>query len=70
MFDEETFGAAVARSKEITAVMIGNKIANCVQFTAQSKTTAQKSMARQNIGAAQISPTDSDGASTGMLITY
>lgn len=55
---------------DATSAVIGDEIANCVQFTAQSKTTAQKSTARQNIGAALISPTDSGGASTGMLITY
>lgn len=38
--------------------------------TAQSLTDAQKSQARQNIGAVQISPTDSGGSATGMLIIY
>lgn len=55
---------------DATTAVIGDEIANCVQFTAQSKTTAQKTTARQNIGAAQISPTDSSSSGTGMLIVY
>lgn len=36
----------------------------------QGLTVAEKVQARENIGAAQISPTDSGGSETGMLITY
>lgn len=37
---------------------------------AQSLTGAQKAQARENIGAAQVSPTDFNGSSTGMFIEY
>lgn len=37
---------------------------------AQSLTGAQKAQARENIGAAQVSPTDFNGSGTGMFIEY
>ena len=37
---------------------------------AQSLTDAQKSTARQNIGAAKISPVDSENSGSGMLVIY
>lgn len=37
---------------------------------AQSLAGAQKAQARENIGAAQVSPTDFNGSGTGMFIEY
>ena len=62
--------AAIDDMEEATAA--ANAAANkSVRYdTAQSLTGAEKAQALANIGAVQVSPTDSGGSGTGMLITY
>lgn len=64
----EEMEAAAEDAREAAAEAAASK---SVRYdSTQSLTDAQKSTARQNIGAAQISPTDASGSGTGMLIVY
>lgn len=62
--------ASIEEMQEATAAAEAAAEKSVRYDTAQSLTDAQKSTARQNIGAAHISPTDASGSETGMLIVY
>ena len=62
--------AAIEDMQEATAAAEAAAAKSVRVDTAQSLTNAEKTQARQNIDAAVISPTDSDGGNTGMLIIY
>lgn len=62
--------ASIEEMQEATAAAEAAATKSVRYDTTQSLTDAQKTTARQNIGAAQISPTDSSGSGTGMLIVY
>ena len=62
--------AAIEEMQEATAAAEAAAEKSVRYDTTQSLTDAQKTTARQNIGAALISPTDASGSGTGMLIVY